>query len=149
MYLIGVLVSIVFNTGLFEALHEECKPFGIDVIIIEPGFFRTDLQATNAKGLDPSTDIPDSQEVNKRDTFLSREQPGDPKKCVRAVVDVITQTGPAKGRGIPERLALGSDAFQAISQKLEKVKKGMEDWKTSRFPLISRKDSEPQFFFHA
>ena len=54
------------------------------------------------------------------------KQPGDIKKGVRVMLDVLTG---ASGKEIPMRLVLGSDAYSMIREKCESTIKGLDEWK--------------------
>ena len=55
-------------------------------------------------------------------------QRGDPKKCVALVADIVTGEGLAKGRQMPDTLAMGVDAVQATRQKCKKTLDLLQDW---------------------
>jgi len=62
-----------------EVLANEAKPFGIDVIIVEPGGFRTDWQGSSMQ-LQPAGPDYDQTvgELNRMREKTNGIQPGDP-----------------------------------------------------------------------
>ncbi|ETR99736.1 NAD(P)-binding protein [Trichoderma reesei RUT C-30] len=118
--------------GMAESLNREVRPLGLRTLIIEPGFFRTDLLSQgNLKTTESS--IPDYAEASKAFNRLLAEknhaQAGDPKKGVAVVVDLVRQEGVAKGKKVPVRMALGQDAYEVIKGKCRKTIELLEDWK--------------------
>ena len=100
--------------GWMESLAPEVAPFGIRTMIVEPGFFRTELlteQSTNY----PEPSIEDYAEKTKQTVTawkrMSGSQPGDPAKLAKALVQLASQDEP------PLRWAAGADAIAAIEQK--------------------------------
>lgn len=57
-------------------------------------------------------------------------QPGDPKKFVQVVIDLVHKEGPFKDKDIELRLPLGNDAFDEIAQKLKKTSTLLRDWES-------------------
>jgi NAD(P)-dependent dehydrogenase (short-subunit alcohol dehydrogenase family) len=111
--------------GLSEGLEQEVKPLGIKVTIIEPGAFRTDFRGRSLSV--PEHQIADyaqtSGERIKQTQELNGKQPGDPVKAAAAMIQVVESNDP------PLRLVLGEDAINIITQKLESMKAGLEQWK--------------------
>jgi len=100
--------------GWIESLTPEVAPFGIRTMLVEPGFFRTELltpESTNyAK---PSID--DYAEKTKQTVAawsgMSGLQGGDPAKLAKALVQLASQDEP------PLRWAAGADAVGTFEQK--------------------------------
>jgi NAD(P)-dependent dehydrogenase (short-subunit alcohol dehydrogenase family) len=118
--------------GMVESLNKEVRPLGLRTLLIEPGFFRTDLLAqSNAKTAESS--IPEYIEASKAFNKLladkNHAQSGDPKKGVAVIVDLVRQEGVAKGKTVPVRMALGPDAYEVIKNKCNKTIKLLDDWK--------------------
>jgi NAD(P)-dependent dehydrogenase (short-subunit alcohol dehydrogenase family) len=113
--------------GLSEALHAELVLLGIYVLIVEPGYFRTDflgstsLHAT-ASAIDDYADGP-AGAMRTRAAAVNHRQPGDPVKAVKAIVDVL-ESGKA-----PLRIQLGFDAMAAVENKLDRVRKELDLWR--------------------
>jgi NAD(P)-dependent dehydrogenase (short-subunit alcohol dehydrogenase family) len=100
--------------GWIESLTPEIAPFGIRTMIIEPGFFRTELlteESTNYA--EPSID--DYTERTKQTVAawkgMNGKQSGDPAKLANALVELASQDKP------PLRWAAGADAVQVFEQK--------------------------------
>jgi NAD(P)-dependent dehydrogenase (short-subunit alcohol dehydrogenase family) len=100
--------------GWIEGLAGEVEPFGIRTMIVEPGFFRTELlQPESTTFAELSIDdyaertaetIPAWQAMNGR-------QAGDPAKLARALVELAGSDEP------PLRWVAGDDAAEGVEQK--------------------------------
>ena len=100
--------------GWIESLTPEVAPFGIHTMLVEPGFFRTELltpESTNYA--EPSID--DYAERTKQTVAawngMNGRQGGDPAKLADALVQLATQDEP------PRRFAAGADAIATVEQK--------------------------------
>ncbi|MFJ3419826.1 SDR family NAD(P)-dependent oxidoreductase [Streptomyces sp. NPDC086082] len=101
--------------GLTEELRREVAPFGIHVLSVEPGPFRTHAYSG-------FTDEPVSETVDAylpfiesvRESMVGQDgtQPGDPRRGVRAVLDAMDQDDP------PHRLVLGAAGYDAVHGQL-------------------------------
>ncbi len=100
--------------GWMEALTPEVAPFGIRTMLVEPGFFRTELlEDTSTTWPEPSID--DYAETTKQTVTawkgMNGKQGGDPAKLATALVQLANQDEP------PLRWAAGADAVAAVEQK--------------------------------
>ena len=100
--------------GWIESLTPEVAPFGIRTMLVEPGFFRTELltpESTNYA--EPS--IEDYAERTEQTVAvwnsMNGQQGGDPAKLAEALVRLAGQDEP------PLRWAAGADAVGALEQK--------------------------------
>ncbi len=109
--------------GMFEALQQEVRPFGIKVTIVEPGPFRTEFAGTSIKLADP---IPAYAETaGKIRTYFEKtngNQVGDPAKAAGILISLVEKEEP------PLRLLLGSWAVERYKQKLEMELKHIQAW---------------------
>ncbi|MDT7789481.1 MAG: hypothetical protein QOF58_7900 [Pseudonocardiales bacterium] len=108
--------------GLSEALADEVKSFGVKVLIVEPGAFRTSLFG-NYSGSKETEIYADS--VGKTRQMISAgdgRQPGDPDKAAAAILTALNAAE------TPLRLPLGSDSVDAITAHLDEVKAEIELW---------------------
>jgi NAD(P)-dependent dehydrogenase (short-subunit alcohol dehydrogenase family) len=102
--------------GLSECLAKEVAPFGVRILIVEPGAFRTSLFGAAFRSLPPLDAYAPS--VGATREFVARshgEQAGDPVKAARAMADAVAAGAPRL------RLPLGADAVSGIRQKLAEV----------------------------
>ncbi|MGW2373934.1 oxidoreductase [Kitasatospora sp. NPDC001683] len=94
--------------GFSEVLASEVAPFGVKVVIVEPGAFRTDWQGSSME-LHPVG--PDYEETVGAMNRYRREnngtQPGDPARAAQVIIDVVGHAAP------PRRLLLGAQAVTA------------------------------------
>lgn len=104
--------------GWMEGLTPEVAPFGIRTMIVEPGFFRTELlteQSTNY----PEPLIDDYAETTRQTVTawkgMNGKQGGDPAKLAKALVQLASQAEP------PLRWVAGADAVQVVEQKAKKL----------------------------
>ncbi|NUP52825.1 MAG: SDR family NAD(P)-dependent oxidoreductase [Catenulispora sp.] len=97
--------------GFSEVLANEVAPFGVKVVIVEPGGFRTDWQGSSmtlhAVGADYDETV---GAINRYRAENNGVQPGDPDRGARVVIDAVTRPDP------PRRLLLGA---QAVAMALE------------------------------
>lgn len=111
--------------GFSESLSLEVQRFGIDVTIVEPGFFRTDfLDSSSVKyGEKVMDDYGDavSEQRSEYDNY-SHAQPGSPEKLAALIVGVVNE-------GLsPKRLVVGSDALEMSRNLLKSRKEELELW---------------------
>jgi NAD(P)-dependent dehydrogenase (short-subunit alcohol dehydrogenase family) len=109
--------------GLAEALAKEIAHLGIKVTIVEPGPVRTDFAAGAVARPPDSGDYTDS--VGKALEWfedLSGRQPNDPSRVAAAIIEAVTSADP------PLRLALGTEAVQAIREKLSSQRRDLDAW---------------------
>ncbi|KAG7286846.1 hypothetical protein NEMBOFW57_009164 [Staphylotrichum longicolle] len=117
-------------------LAREVQGFGIQHCLVEPGFFRTGLLKPDANfaGTPPSTRLPEYDEINRvaDDNFKSYngKQLGNPVKGAAIIYEVVTSTGVAEGKPLPEFLPLGSDASTEISKAAQKTLDGIDEWRS-------------------
>lgn len=118
--------------GITEALRLEVAHLGIEVTIIEPGYFRTNVltggnKVAAAKTIDDLRPVMDPL----RDLYaaIDMKQPGDPTKASQVIVEALTKTGRCKGRAIPLRLPLGNDTLRTIGEVLARETKSLAEWK--------------------
>ncbi|MGV9641673.1 SDR family NAD(P)-dependent oxidoreductase [Streptomyces sp. NPDC003514] len=108
--------------GLSEALAAEAADFGIDVTIVEPGYFRTDFLTWDSLALPAATTehYPALREMVESHLALQGAQLGDPVKGAAAVIDRVVA-----GQG-PLRLLLGSDAHAYATAKVRALQADLD-----------------------
>ncbi|WP_462409689.1 SDR family oxidoreductase [Neobacillus sp. Marseille-QA0830] len=83
--------------GWSESLRLEMKPFGVDVVLVEPGSFKTNIWST---GKQVSASLPDSPYhpyMKKLETYLEagEAQYGDPQDVSRIVAEITSLDKPS------------------------------------------------------
>jgi NAD(P)-dependent dehydrogenase (short-subunit alcohol dehydrogenase family) len=112
--------------GLSEALAEEVAPFGIKVIIVEPGAFRTAFlgRSITAGATRLAAYEPTSGATRDFSAANNGAQPGDPARGMALLVQAILAEAP------PLRLPLGRDALVRIDRKLAMVAADIAPWRS-------------------
>ena len=104
--------------GWMESLAPEIAPFGIRTMLVEPGFFRTELLT------DESTKWPEASITDYADTTretvaawkkMNGLQGGDPAKLAEALVQLASQGE------TPVRWPAGADAVEALEKKANEL----------------------------
>ena len=99
-----------------ESLTSEVAPLGIGTMLVEPGFFRTELLSPR------STEyaLPSIADYAERTTAtveawkgMDGQQAGDPAKLADALVQLAGRDEP------PLRFVAGADAVEAVDNKAE------------------------------
>lgn len=116
--------------GFSESLAQEVEQFGIKVTLVEPGVFRTDF-------LDPSSAVFGTRGLEDYVAFTAKiksasaaynhQQTGNPAKLGQALVKLANSEHP------PLRYLAGSDAYQQVSDKLNKMLAEIELWRHLSF----------------
>ncbi|MGW7256316.1 oxidoreductase [Streptomyces sp. NPDC054834] len=109
--------------GMSEALADEVREFGIKVLIVEPGAFRTSLFGTGRAGVSADSGV--YAAVSETRGFVTGgdgSQPGDPAKAATVVLAAL------EAEHTPLRLALGEDAVSAVLGHLEQVREDVTAW---------------------
>ena len=100
--------------GWMESLTPEIAAFGIRTMLVEPGFFRTELLSKDST-VYAQPSIADYAERTKQIVAAWRKmdgkQSGDPAKLARAIVKLAALKEP------PTRFAAGADAVQTFEAK--------------------------------
>jgi hypothetical protein len=95
-------------------LKQETAHLGIKTRIFELGFFRTKIiHPEHVKfRSNPIADYDGIRNgVAQFVQSINGNQPGDPKKAVEIILDVVKEEGVTEGKAIPERLPLGPDCL--------------------------------------
>jgi NAD(P)-dependent dehydrogenase (short-subunit alcohol dehydrogenase family) len=110
--------------GWSEALAKEVERFGIKVLIVEPGAFRTSFNGPGALLMSKAIAAYDDQIEPLRTGMPDDDgkQPGDPAKAAGAIMLALDSQDP------PLRLALGNDAVDAIGESLDTAKAELAAW---------------------
>jgi NAD(P)-dependent dehydrogenase (short-subunit alcohol dehydrogenase family) len=104
--------------GWSESLTPEVAPFGIRTMLVEPGFFRTELLTQDSTRYTEPV-IADYTERTRQTVTawngMNGQQGGDPAKLAHALVQLADSAEP------PLRWAAGADAVAAFEQKAQQL----------------------------
>lgn len=105
--------------GWVESLRYDVKPYGIEVMAVEPGFFRTELLVEGASTIWPELSIDDyagrTAETITAWKGMNGQQGGDPAKLAAALVTL------SDSHELPQRFVAGADAMQIVEADLKTV----------------------------
>ncbi|VTR76013.1 oxidoreductase [Cellulomonas hominis] len=93
--------------GLSGSLRREVEPFGIRVVVVEPGSFRTDFRGRSAQRSHVVIDAYDAVLGRDGGGGLSPQR-GEPLKAAHAILEAVQSPQP------PQLLLLGSDALEGF-----------------------------------
>ena len=100
--------------GWIESLTPEVEPFGIDTMLVEPGYFRTELltpESTTYAEHSIDDYAERTAQIIAGQRGMNGQQPGDPAKLAAALLIVAQEENP------PRRWIAGGDAVAAVEQK--------------------------------
>jgi NAD(P)-dependent dehydrogenase (short-subunit alcohol dehydrogenase family) len=112
--------------GWSEALAKEVDRFGIRVLIVEPGAFRTSFNGPGALLVSDAIAAYDDQLEALR-TGMPEDhgkQPGDPAKAAAAILQALDSAAP------PLRLVLGNDAVDGVYGTLRGQIDELDAWES-------------------
>ncbi|KAF4307895.1 hypothetical protein GTA08_BOTSDO03910 [Botryosphaeria dothidea] len=125
--------------GLSESLRQELAPFNINVLIVEPGGFRTNFINTGVyteKQLTEAYSNPDHPLAKTYGRFKNYREygpPGDTDKGARLMYEVIVGNASQEDngeagelRGKVQRLLLGKDAVKRMEMKIASLQEDLE-----------------------
>lgn len=109
--------------GASEALAQEVAPFGIKVLIVEPGQFRTQLAGSGMRHM-PVIEAyqPVVGATREFAHTMHNTQAGDPRKAAVAIEKALD------AEHTPLRLQLGDDSVDAVRAHAQALLKDMEAW---------------------
>ena len=109
--------------GWMEALQAEVAPFGIETMIVNPGFFRTELLTEESTNYAEAT-VEDYHDRRTAQIAFWRsqngKQGGDPAKLARALITLTDQDE------LPRRFLASADAINIAEQKIALLQQQIE-----------------------
>jgi NAD(P)-dependent dehydrogenase (short-subunit alcohol dehydrogenase family) len=110
--------------GISESLAIEVKPLGIDVLVVEPGPFRTNWAGPSIKQSATRIDAYEETagERRKQTAARSGNQAGDPVRAAQAIIDAALSDNP------PLRLLLGRTALELARKKVASLTHDFDAW---------------------
>ncbi|NDK53403.1 SDR family oxidoreductase [Rhizobium laguerreae] len=112
--------------GWMESLQGEVAPFGIETMIVNPGFFRTEL-LTDESTQYAAISISDYDERRAEHLAFWKsangQQSGDPAKLAQALISLVNQPE------LPRRFIAGADAVGMVEQKIALLQRQIEAYR--------------------
>jgi NAD(P)-dependent dehydrogenase (short-subunit alcohol dehydrogenase family) len=112
--------------GWMEALQAEVAGFGIQTMIVNPGFFRTELLTKDSTQY-AALSIDDYRERREQQeqfwTSQNGKQGGDPAKVAQALIKLESQDE------LPRRFLAGVDAIATAEQKIAVLKQQIDAYR--------------------
>ena len=108
--------------GMSEALADEVAPFGIKVLIVEPGAFRTGLFGNFSGSPELGAYFDTVGATRAMVAANDGAQPGDPAKAAAAILAAL------QADRTPLHLPLGNDAVDAVLAHLDAVREDVASW---------------------
>lgn len=111
--------------GLSDALAVEVAPFGLRVLLVEPGPFRTDFASRSLKLAPAHPDYAGTPAGQRRAAALrpGPAQGGDPAKAVALIVEALEAEVP------PRRLVVGGNALARAEARTDAFRCDIENWR--------------------
>ncbi|PYI33232.1 putative short chain oxidoreductase/dehydrogenase [Aspergillus indologenus CBS 114.80] len=116
--------------GLSESLAAELAEFGIRVLIVQPGGFRTGFLSAYVKlaaGLNPAYEGTALGQAIQRYDTVDGTQRGDLEKAAARIVDAVEQQGLCAETASYLRMPLGSDCYAVLRAKVDGLKENMDN----------------------
>jgi NAD(P)-dependent dehydrogenase (short-subunit alcohol dehydrogenase family) len=105
--------------GWMESIRFDLAPYNVTTMLVEPGFFRTELLVEGSSTLWPELSIPDYAERTASTIEawkgMNGKQDGDPAKLAAALVTLVDSDHP------PLRWVAGADAVQTGLDKAQQL----------------------------
>jgi NAD(P)-dependent dehydrogenase (short-subunit alcohol dehydrogenase family) len=112
--------------GWMEALQIEVSPFGIETMIVNPGFFRTELLTEESTQYADLAVADYSVRRAQQEAFwtgANGTQGGDPAKLAQALITLD------KEAALPRRFLAGADAIATAEQKIATLQQQIEAYR--------------------
>ncbi|MFH8446307.1 oxidoreductase [Streptomyces sp. NPDC018026] len=109
--------------GMSEGLADEVREFGVKVLIVEPGSFRTGLFGDGNAGISADSGVyAKVGETRGMIAAADGSQPGDPARAAAVIRAALA------AEHTPLRLPLGDDGVSAVLGHLDQVREDVEAW---------------------
>jgi NAD(P)-dependent dehydrogenase (short-subunit alcohol dehydrogenase family) len=105
--------------GWMESIRFDLAPYGISTMVVEPGFFRTELLVEGSSTIWPELEIDDYAQRTAQTIEawkgMNGQQSGDPAKLAQALVSL------SDSAELPLRFVAGADAVSGVEEHLATI----------------------------
>lgn len=118
----------IIITGMSESLARELEPFGIRVLVIEPGLLRTnswDAYVEPVAGMNKAYTGTPLENAFQAFKTNNRTQIGDALRCTQRILEVVDGTSMGVRKGSLLRLPLGLDCYKRLQSKIEALQESL------------------------
>lgn len=117
-------------TALSEALAAELAEFGVHVLLVAPGSFRTENVHNAPYWMNHHVSAYDSLRETEMAKFQQtwKQAKGDPEKAMELLVDVVRGEGKAQGKALPSRLLLGKVTYIHVRAHCTNLLETLNEW---------------------
>lgn len=115
-----------------ESLSRELSAFGIRVLIVEPGGFRTKFLSAfvePAAGMNKDYTGTPLETTLKVFRTSDGKQKGNPAKAAQRILEVVTNIGMGSGKESLLRLPLGADCYERLEKKCQSLQETLSQTK--------------------
>jgi NAD(P)-dependent dehydrogenase (short-subunit alcohol dehydrogenase family) len=128
--LVGLIGSGYYSASKFamegfsEALRSELEPFGIGLMMVEPGMFRTEfLGSAVVRAAEHPDYVGTVGKMMELIKHMRGKEPGDPVRAAKAIITALDSDKP------PQQLLLGAGAIDRVSRKLNAQHESVDKWR--------------------
>ena len=109
--------------AMTESLRKEVQPFGITVMAVEPGAFRTSFLGSVAQPREVIGDYARTVGIRReQDAARNGQQAGDPARAAQAIITAV------QSPSTPRLLVLGPDALTQFRDAVKELSADIDAW---------------------
>ena len=114
-----------------ESLSLEVAPFGIRVLVVEPGAFRTNFLGSGGVSMQSLGEAYKGtmvEDIYNHFSTADQKQPGAPDKAAQRIVEAVGMSGMMKNKKQMLRLPLGSDCLKMLGGQVDTLRNTLDEF---------------------